>query len=102
MSQVHFQSKFPQVGTTIFTVMSALAKEHQAINLGQGFPDFSCDPKLLEAVENAMRNDHNQYPPMTGIPELRQKYIKKLSSFMDLITIQTLKLLSRQGLLKRS
>ena len=78
MSQVHFQSKFPQVGTTIFTVMSALAKEHQAINLGQGFPDFSCDPKLLEAVENAMRNDHNQYPPMTGIPELRQKISQKI------------------------
>ncbi|NQW57919.1 MAG: aminotransferase class I/II-fold pyridoxal phosphate-dependent enzyme, partial [Polynucleobacter sp.] len=78
MSQVHFQSKFPQIGTTIFTVMSTLAKEHQAINLGQGFPDFSCDPKLLEAVENAMRNDHNQYPPMTGIPELRQKISQKI------------------------
>ena len=61
-----FPSKLPHVGTTIFTVMSALAAEHQAINLGQGFPDFGCDPKLLDAVNDAMRAGHNQYPPMRG------------------------------------
>ena len=49
-----FTSKLPQVGTTIFTTMSALAAEHQAINLGQGFPDFDCDPKLLDQVEKAV------------------------------------------------
>ena len=64
-------SRLPNVGTTIFTVMSALAQEHGAVNLGQGFPDFDCDPALLDAVERAMRAAHNQYPPMTGIPALR-------------------------------
>jgi len=71
-------TKFPQVGTTIFTVMSALANQHQAINLGQGFPDFSCDTHLLDAVNDAMRKDQNQYPPMAGIPELRKKVAEKV------------------------
>jgi len=57
-------SKLPQVGTTIFTVMSALAAEHNAVNLGQGFPDFACDPALVDAVTAAMQAGHNQYPPM--------------------------------------
>ncbi|MDO4724758.1 MAG: pyridoxal phosphate-dependent aminotransferase [Comamonadaceae bacterium] len=70
-------SRLPQVGTTIFTVMSALAAEHQAINLGQGFPDFGCDPRLLEAVGAAMRQGHNQYPPMAGVPALRQAIAAK-------------------------
>ena len=65
------KSKLPQTGTNIFTVMSSLAHEHGAINLSQGFPDFSCDHRLLEAVENAMRNGHNQYAPMPGINSLR-------------------------------
>ena len=63
-------SRLPQVGTTIFSVMSALANQHQAINLGQGFPDFDCDPALVEAVHQAMRSGHNQYPPMPGAPVL--------------------------------
>lgn len=70
-------SRLPGVGTTIFTVMSALAAEHQAINLGQGFPDFGCDPRLLDAVSAAMQQGHNQYPPMAGVPALRQAIAAK-------------------------
>jgi methionine aminotransferase len=80
MPQSLLESKFPELGTTIFTVMSSLANQHGAINLGQGFPDFSCDPKLINAVETAMRNDHNQYPPMAGIQELRMKISQKIQS----------------------
>jgi len=65
-------SRLPEVGTTIFTVMSQLAAEHGAVNLGQGFPDFGCDPALLDAVDAALRAGHNQYPPMSGVPALRQ------------------------------
>lgn len=72
-------SKLPKVGTTIFTVMSALATEKNAINLGQGFPDFECDPALLDAVNNAMRSGHNQYPPMAGIPILRERISTKMA-----------------------
>lgn len=71
-------SKLPQVGTTIFTVMSALAAEHKAVNLGQGFPDFSADPALLDCVTRAMQDGHNQYPPMTGVPALREAVAQKL------------------------
>ena len=60
------QSRLPKVGTTIFTVMSALAAEKGAVNLGQGFPDFDCDPRLVDAVAAAMRRGLNQYPPMPG------------------------------------
>jgi methionine aminotransferase len=80
MSQTLLNSKFPQIGTTIFTVMSALATEQKAINLGQGFPDFSCDPHLIDAVHQAMKKDHNQYPPMAGIVPLRQKVSEKVES----------------------
>lgn len=66
------------MGTTIFTVMSALAQQHQAINLGQGFPDFDPDPALPEAVHAAMRAGHNQYPPMAGIPLLREAIAEKI------------------------
>ncbi|HYP70743.1 MAG TPA: methionine aminotransferase, partial [Variovorax sp.] len=55
-------TKLPAVGTTIFTVMSALAAEKNAVNLGQGFPDFGCDPQLLQDVAAAMAAGHNQYP----------------------------------------
>lgn len=72
-------SKLPDVGTTIFTVMSKMATEHNAINLGQGFPDFSPDPLLLELVNQAMHKGHNQYPPMAGIPELRHQISLKIS-----------------------
>ncbi len=72
-------SRLPAVGTTIFTVMSALAVKTHAINLGQGFPDFDCDPALIDAVTAAMRAGHNQYPPMTGIPALRQAVADKVA-----------------------
>ncbi len=65
-------SKLPQVGTTIFSVMSALAAEKNAINLSQGFPDFSCDAELLEMVNRAMMRGMNQYAPMPGLPALRE------------------------------
>ncbi|AVO42507.1 pyridoxal phosphate-dependent aminotransferase [Simplicispira suum] len=73
-------SRLPQVGTTIFTVMSALAAEHGAVNLGQGFPDFDCDPRLLDAVNAAMRAGHNQYPPMPGMPALRDAVATKIEA----------------------
>ncbi len=71
-------SRLPQVGTTIFTVMSALAAQHKAVNLGQGFPDFACDPALVNAVTEAMQAGHNQYPPMIGVPVLRQAIADKI------------------------
>jgi methionine aminotransferase len=74
------QSRLPSVGTTIFTVMSALAQEHGAVNLGQGFPDFDCDTKLIDAVESAMRRGLNQYPPMAGVPALRHAVAAKIES----------------------
>lgn len=72
-------TKLPNTGTTIFTVMSALAAEHGAVNLGQGFPDFGADPALLQAVTDAMAAGHNQYAPMTGVPALRQAVADKLN-----------------------
>jgi len=71
-------SRLPKVGTTIFTVMSALAAETGAVNLGQGFPDFDCDPALVDAVTAAMQAGHNQYPPMPGVPALRQAMADKM------------------------
>src|SRR3546814_19607542 len=75
---MNFQSKLPDVGTTIFTVMSQLAVDHNAINLGQGFPDFNPDDVLLDLVTKAMKEGHNQYPPMAGIPSLRQAIAQKV------------------------
>ncbi len=74
------QTKLPAVGTTIFTVMSGLAAQVGAVNLGQGFPDFNCDPLLVQAVTEAMTNGHNQYPPMAGIPTLRQAVATKIEA----------------------
>jgi methionine aminotransferase len=74
------QSRLPQVGTTIFTVMSALAQEVGAVNLGQGFPDFDCDPALLGHVTDAMREGLNQYPPMTGVLPLRNQVAQKVQA----------------------
>jgi methionine transaminase len=74
------QTKLPAVGTTIFTVMSGLATEHKAVNLGQGFPDFECDPALVQAVTTAMQAGHNQYPPMPGLPSLREAVSAKISA----------------------
>jgi len=73
-----FPDRLPHVGTTIFSTMSALAARHQAVNLGQGFPDFDCDPALQKAVSHAMRAGHNQYPPMPGLPALRQALSEKM------------------------
>ena len=75
-----FPSKLPNVGTTIFTVMSALAAEHKAVNLGQGFPDFECAPELVNAVTAAMQAGHNQYPPMPGVPVLREAVARKIEA----------------------
>ncbi len=74
------QTKLPAVGTTIFTVMSQLAAEKGAVNLGQGFPDFNCDPKLVQAVTDAMAKGLNQYPPMTGVPALREAIAAKVKA----------------------
>ena len=65
-------TKLPRVGTTIFTVMSQMAAEHGAVNLGQGFPDFPVPQRLVEELDAAMRAGHNQYSPMTGAAVLRE------------------------------
>lgn len=70
--------KLPNVGTTIFSVMSQLAVEHKAINLGQGFPGFSIDSTLIDLVADAMRAGRNQYAPMPGLPELRLEIARKM------------------------
>jgi methionine aminotransferase len=75
-----FPSRLPTVGTTIFTVMSALATKHQAINLGQGFPDFPCDRNLIAKVNEAMLNNQNQYPPMIGVVNLRNGIAQKIQN----------------------
>lgn len=74
---IHLTSKLPSSGTTIFTVMSRLAQECGAINLSQGFPDFDCDPKLIELVHKHMRAGHNQYAPMAGVSLLRERIAEK-------------------------
>ena len=71
-------SRLPHVGTTIFTVMSALAQQHGAVNLGQGFPDFDCDPALPQHVSDAMREGLNQYPLMAGVAALRHRVAAKI------------------------
>jgi len=77
---MHLQTKLPRVGTTIFTVMSQLAMEHNAVNLGQGFPDFEVPELLREALSRAMREGKNQYSPMMGILPLRQQIAAKTES----------------------
>jgi methionine aminotransferase len=72
------RSKLPAAGTTIFTVMSALAVRHGAVNLGQGFPDYPIDPGLIERVDTAMRAGHNQYPLMPGVMALREAIARKV------------------------
>jgi methionine transaminase len=80
MTTPTLRSRLPQVGTTIFTVMSALAGRVGAVNLGQGFPDFDCDPALPAQVTEAMRQGLNQYPPMAGVPALRQAVAAKIEA----------------------
>ncbi len=72
-----FPSKLPQVGTTIFTVMSKLAADTGALNLSQGYPSFNTDPVLIDLVAKAMREGHNQYAPMPGVPVLREAIAQK-------------------------
>ena len=71
-------SKLPDVGVSIFAVMTQLAIRHGAINLSQGFPDFDCDPALVDAVARAMRDGHNQYAPMPGLVALREAIAHKV------------------------
>lgn len=74
------KSLLPTVGTTIFSVMSQLAAEHDAVNLGQGFPDFPCDPALVSAVDDAMCQGLNQYAPMAGVTALRREFVAKVEA----------------------
>jgi methionine aminotransferase len=76
-SPMRVDTKLPKVGTTIFTVMSQLAAEHGAVNLGQGFPDFAVPARLVDELDKAMRAGHNQYAMMTGVPALRQAIARK-------------------------
>ncbi|RYG17334.1 MAG: aminotransferase class I/II-fold pyridoxal phosphate-dependent enzyme [Chitinophagaceae bacterium] len=76
-------SKLPTVGTTIFSVMSKLAQEHQAINLSQGFPDYDAPENLINYVAEAIRNGHNQYAPMTGLMQLRELIADKTNRFYN-------------------
>lgn len=77
-SSVNISSKQPDVGTTIFSVIGQLSAQHQAINLSQGAPNFPCDPQLVELVSQAMRDGHNQYASMTGLPSLREALAEKV------------------------
>lgn len=79
-TNIRIDSRFPQMGTTIFTVMSRLAAECGAVNLSQGFPDFQAEPVLFDAVHRHMRAGRNQYPPMAGVPELRQAIVDKVAA----------------------
>jgi len=77
---ISFQSKLPQTGTTIFSVMSSLAQQAGALNLSQGFPDFDCSPELIKLVNQAMQNGQNQYAPMQGVLALREAICAKTES----------------------
>lgn len=76
---IHFQSKLPNTGTTIFSVMSQLAVKNNAINLSQGFPNFPVDPVLIDLVNQAMNEGHNQYAPMQGLASLREVVVEKIN-----------------------
>ena len=76
-------TKLPHVGTTIFTVMSKMAQDYGAINLSQGFPDFDCPPRLRELVTHYLNASKNQYPPMAGVPLLRQRIAEKINAHYD-------------------
>lgn len=83
-STLSFPSKLPNVGTTIFTVMSALANEHQAINLSQGFPDFLSSKRLIDLVHQYMQKGYNQYAPMAGVPALREQLAAKIADLYQI------------------
>jgi len=77
---MQINSKLPEVGATIFTTMSKMALEYHSINLGQGFPDFNPDPKLMSLVSEAMEQGFNQYPAMAGVPQLREVVSQKIAT----------------------
>jgi len=77
---IHIDSRFPQMGTTIFTVMSKMAAECGAVNLSQGFPDFQAEPALFDAMHRYMLAGRNQYAPMAGMPELRAAIVDKVAA----------------------
>lgn len=77
---MHFKSKLPEVGTTIFTVMSRRAAEENALNIGQGFPDYAIDPRLANALVEVIAEGRNQYAPMEGTLELREQISKKIAA----------------------
>ncbi|RZL15855.1 MAG: aminotransferase class I/II-fold pyridoxal phosphate-dependent enzyme, partial [Pedobacter sp.] len=74
---VSINSKLPGIGTNIFSVMSKLATEHNAINLSQGFPDFPCDPELIKIINSTFKGNFNQYAPMPGTMLLRERIAEK-------------------------
>lgn len=80
---MNIPSRLPDIGTTIFTVMSKMAQDHGAINLSQGFPDFPIDPQLADLVAQAMRQGHNQYAPMAGVISLRQSIAAMINRAFD-------------------
>jgi methionine aminotransferase len=80
MSNVRAAERVRSFGTSIFAEISAMALQHGAVNLGQGFPDFDCDPRLIDAVDHAMRSGLNQYPPMPGVPVLREAIGAKIEA----------------------
>ncbi|MEJ7738863.1 MAG: methionine aminotransferase [Chitinophagaceae bacterium] len=85
MGIVQVKSKLPEVGTTIFTVMNKLAAEHQAVNLGQGFPDYPMNETLVQLVKEAIQNGFNQYSHMNGLQELREVLAEKIESLYSTV-----------------
>ncbi|MBI1221798.1 MAG: aminotransferase class I/II-fold pyridoxal phosphate-dependent enzyme [Bacteroidetes bacterium] len=83
--QGSISSKLPKVGTTIFSIMTGLANEHQALNMAQGFPDFACSPKLIELVNKNMNKGLNQYAMMPGVPLLREKIAEKTETLYSAV-----------------
>lgn len=78
MCELNLQSKLPEIGTSIFSVMSKMAVDHNAINLAQGFPDFNCSDELIELVNHYQKKGYNQYAPMSGVEKLRKQISKKI------------------------
>ena len=78
LNPIKIRSKLPELGVTIFATMSQLALKYDAINLSQGFPDFSCHPDLIKLVNKHMKAGHNQYAPMQGVKSLREKLAEKI------------------------
>jgi len=78
MCELNLQSKLPEIGTSIFSVMSKMAVDHNAINLAQGFPDFNCSDELIELVNHYQKKGYNQYAPMSGVQKLRKQISKKI------------------------